>query len=149
MLVKAKLLTSQYDLLSFLDLRGEYTGFYVEDSKSEVSRLQALIEQGSLLVGGVYEKGILISVAVLHKQYRIPNSNIPTGFYWEVYGVYTTPKYRSRGHASRLVAYLMGMVYRDGLPIILDSSKMGKSVYRKLGFKDYPHEYQKMIWRNE
>ncbi|MDR1055462.1 MAG: GNAT family N-acetyltransferase [Prevotellaceae bacterium] len=87
--------------------------------------------------------GEIVSVAFLIIDERPPGLNNPNGRYGTIMNVFTYPEHRGKGYATSVMSSLI--VDADNIFIsVLDlySTKAGKRLYEKLGFKEV--EYSAM-----
>lgn len=87
--------------------------------------------------------GEIVSTAFLIIDERPPGLNNPNGRYGTIMNVFTYPEHRGKGYATSLMSYLI--VDADNIFVsVLDlySTKAGKRLYEKLGFKEV--EYSAM-----
>ena len=73
---------------------------------------------------------------------KAPNLRFMNGYYGEVYGVFTFPKYRKMGIATELVKMIIKKGRDLKVPFIqLEASEEGYSIYKKIGFEEVNSRY--------
>ena len=66
-----------------------------------------------------------------------PNKSSPDGRVAYISNMFTYPKYRNRGIASKLFALTVEEAKQHGcIKILLNATEMGRPIYKEFGFKD-------------
>jgi len=88
---------------------------------------------------GLVDDNVASTVFMTVQEMPANPSNM-TGKSGTVLNVYTYPKYRKNGYASKIMIEIIEEAKRKGLfSLNLNATEMGKSLYEKLGFKDIPY----------
>jgi Acetyltransferases len=101
------------------------------------SREYFLNRQHTTVLSVDEENGKTIGCATLCYIEIMPTFSHPTGKRAHLMNVYTSPDYRGKGIARRMVEMLMEEARRRGVTeISLDATTSGRPLYRKFGFRD-------------
>ncbi len=70
-----------------------------------------------------------------------PNKSCPNGHVAYIGNMYTYPKYRNKGIATKLFELTVDEAKKHGCSkILLNATEMGRSIYEKYGFRDTKNE---------
>ena len=95
------------------------------------------------------ESGQTVACALLLFTEKPPSPAFPSGRTGTVLNVYTSPAFRRRGVARKLMETLLSDALRLGLSTVeLKATEAGQALYRSLGFRGAEARYQAMTWRN-
>lgn len=87
--------------------------------------------------------GKTVATSSLNLALRIPYHNNLQGAEGYILNVYTLPEFRGKGIARQLILEIMNYARKTGVKRLwLDSSKMGRSVYRSCGFIEKTSEME-------
>ena len=97
------------------------------------------MESGELTQWVLAENGEIIATAALIDYEFPPSFHTPSGKKGYVANVYTSPAYRRKGLATRLLGVIAEEAKRRGYTLLwLDASQWGRPVYEKFGFREDP-----------
>ncbi|OCL28061.1 hypothetical protein U472_02360 [Orenia metallireducens] len=97
---------------------------------------QKLYRQDKVLHFVVEKNGKIIACAGGFIKEDIPYSYFKTSYYGFIGDVYTYPKYRKNGYATKLTSQVISWLKEQDVKVIrLLASEQGRSIYEKLGFK--------------
>lgn len=92
---------------------------------------------------GVLADGQLAATGSLCLFNRIPYAENLTGLEGYILNIYTSPKYRKRGHAKQILDAILAYSKGAGIKRLwLNASEDGESVYAKLGFTKKGNEME-------
>ncbi len=81
--------------------------------------------------------GHIAAVASMCIFCRIPYFQNPVGLEGYILNVYTLPKFRKKGAASKIVSEIINFSKKSSIKKLwLNSSEAGKGIYKSLGFKE-------------
>ena len=87
--------------------------------------------------------GNIIATSGLCVHHVPPTYGNPSGKVAYLVNMYTVPEYRGRGIAAKLLEYLMEEARQRGCDrAALNTSRAGRRVYEKYGFRDVPDEME-------
>lgn len=96
-----------------------------------------------LISWGVLVEGHIAATGSLCLFDRIPYQENPRGREGYILNIYTLPGYRNRGFADRLVKEIIQYASKTNIPRLwLNSSKQGRHLYEKYGFKVKDNEME-------
>lgn len=112
-------------------------------SNSDVHKLETATKEyyllhinKDLISWGVLAEGHIVATGSLCLFDRIPYLENLTGREGYILNIYTLPRYRNRGFADRLVNDIIQYASKMNIPRLwLNSSKQGRHLYEKYGFK--------------
>ncbi len=133
------------DIDILVKLRFDYISTEIELSVEDKSKLEPklreyfkeYVPQENFTAYVMEVNGEIVSAAFLIIDERPPGLNNPNGRYGTIMNVFTYPEHRGKGYAASLMNSLI--VYADNIFVsVLDlySTKAGKKLYEKLGFKE-------------
>lgn len=139
------------DIDTLVRLRFDYISMEIELSAEDKARLEPklreyfkeYVTQENFTAYVMEIDGKIVSVAFLIIDERPPGLNNPNGRYGTIMNVFTYPEHRGKGYATSLMNSLI--VDADNIfvsALDLYSTKAGKKLYEKLGFKEV--EYSAM-----
>lgn len=81
------------------------------------------------------EEGVVVGTGGVSFYGVMPTYHNPTGKKAYIMNMYTAPKYRRRGIATRMLEILVGEAHRRGITAIsLEATPAGRPLYEKFGF---------------
>jgi len=133
------------DIDTLVKLRFDYISTEKELSVEEKATLEPklreyfkeYVSQENFTAYAMEIDGEIVSVAFLIIDERPPGLNNPNSRYGTIMNVFTYPEHRGKGYATSLMNFLI--VDADNIFVsVLDlySTKAGKRLYEKLGFKE-------------
>lgn len=142
------------DIDTLVKLRFDYISTDIELSAEEKSKLEPklreyfkeYVTQENFTAYVMEIDGKIVSAAFLIIDERPPGLNNPNGRYGTIMNVFTYPEHRGKGYATSLMNSLI--VDADNIFVsILDlySTKAGKRLYEKLGFKEVEYSAMRCI----
>ncbi len=89
--------------------------------------------------------GAIAGIVAVNPFERIPNGRNPDGRGWYLLNVYTLPRFRGRGIASRLLGTVNEAAAAAGVPVLeLRATDEGRPLYERFGFAASPHYMERM-----
>lgn len=139
------------DIDTLVKLRFDYISTEIELSAEDKAKLEPqlreyfkeYVPEEKFTAYAMEIDGEIVSAAFLIIDERPPGLNNPNGRYGTITNVFTYPEHRGKGYATSLMNFLI--VDADNIFVtVLDlySTKVGKRLYEKLGFKEV--EYSAM-----
>lgn len=90
-------------------------------------------------------EGAIAGIVAANPFERIPNGRDPAGRGWYLLNVYTVPRCRGRGIASRLLRAVNEAAAADGVPVLeLRATDEARPLYERFGFAASPHYMERM-----
>lgn len=137
------------DLAKFLENRMEFVASISEISDTESFRnatrqyLEQHIHQDDLIIYIALDGDQIVSSCMACIYQTAPVANFPSGRCAELLNVYTVQAYRRNGYAERLIRMLIQEARNRKVgKILLDYTKLGLPLYKKLGFTPIPNQME-------
>lgn len=105
--------------------------------KNNIKFLSHSLADGSFASWVAVEDGDIIATSGVSFYTLPPNKKCPDGKVAYISNMFTYPKYRNQGIASKLFDLTIEEVKRHGcVKILLNATDMGRPIYEKFGFKN-------------
>ncbi len=116
----------------------------LEDFRARTAEyFRAHIPDGSFIAWVAIDIGAIVATGGLCMHHVPPTYANPSGKVAYLVNMYTAPKHRGQGIASKLLEYLVEEARQSGCDrVALNTSKAGRRVYEKYGFTDVPGEME-------
>lgn len=106
------------------------------------------LKNGSLILWIAEENEIIIATSGICFYQLPPSYSNPTGKNAYVTNMFTLNEYRCKGIASDLLKLVVEEARKQGYKVVrLHSSKQGKSIYERFGFKDSEGYMAMILWQ--
>jgi len=104
---------------------------------------QEALRQGKHVAYLVWDEKIVIGTGGVSFYQVMPTCHNPTGYKAYIMNMYTEPKYRRRGIATKVLDRLVQEVREEGIDFIsLEATEAGRALYEKYGFVQMEGEMQ-------
>ena len=134
------LVATRVEVLRAANLLAEDTDMRAVEAASRDYYRQALAE-GTHTAMLVFDADAFVGAGGISYYTVMPTFHNPTGRCAYIMNMYTRPKYRRRGIATRTLEMLVGDARRRGVRQIgLEATAAGRPLYEKFGFKAAEHE---------
>ncbi|GAA6253730.1 GNAT family N-acetyltransferase [Bacteroides thetaiotaomicron] len=133
------------DIDPLIKLRLDYISTEVELSEADKAKLEPklreyfkkYVPQENFTAYVMEVDGEVVSAAFLIIDERPPGLNNPNSRYGTIMNVFTYPEHRGKGYATSVMSYLIVDANAIFVSVLdLYSTKAGKRLYEKLGFKE-------------
>ena len=131
-----------------LQMRSERDPTFTEEAllESTLSYFRRNLENGSHIAFLCEEEGAVIATAGLVRFELPPTMKKPNGQVAKLMNMYVIPARRRRGVATALLEHIFAYLRAQGCArVMLNASPTGELLYRSLGFRQIPNEFEYIL----